>query len=233
MNQMEAMTLRKAILGWRERWTKIIGERLQEDSFNLRRVLYSEIDAMSFRNAIFSKGFTRKKLQPIFVRWSEARAHELINDAEADLLKICEQSVSRHSGSSRLETNDSLGALKDIVGATLTSAMAFAAIPTVVTFSTATISVGGILGFLGVTTSVVIFKQLALGVIALVILWYLASMRIRKIKTNCQERLKLQMQQQIKDKILYSKKNKSLNLTLNELIEKTANKLIGELKNAR
>lgn len=233
MNKLEAMILRKAILSWRERWTKNIGERLQADSLNLLRTLEAEISAMSFRNAIFSKQFTRNQLQPIFTKWSESRASELISDAEADLLKICEQSVPRHSAPNTLDDHDSLGGLKDIAGATLGSAMAFAAIPAVVTFSTTTVSVGGILGLLGVTASAVVLKQLALGVIALGILWYLASMRIQKIKSNSQARLKLQMQQQIKGKILYSKKKKSLNLTLNELIEEAARKLIGELKNAR
>lgn len=233
MNKLEAMILRKAILSWRERWTKNIGERLQLDSLNLLKALEAEISAMSFRNAIFSKSFTRNQLQPIFTSWSEGRASELISDAEADLLKICEQSVPRHSARNTLDDHDSLDGLKDIAGATLGSAMAFAAIPAVVTFSTATVPIGGILGLLGVTASVVVFKQLALGVFALGILWYLASVRIQKIKTKSQARLKLQMQKQIKDKILYSKKNKSLNLTLNELIDETASKLIAEFKNAR
>lgn len=233
MNKLEAMTIRKAILSWRERWTKNFGERLQTDSLDLLRVLDDEIEAMNFRNALFSKRFIRNKLQPIFLSWSKSKASELISDAEADLLKICQQSVPRHSTSTSLDAHDSVDDLKDIAGATLSSAMALAAIPTVVTFSTATISVGGILGFLGVTASVFLFKQLALGIFALVLLWSLATFRIRKIKTNRQARLKHQMQQQIKYKILYSKKNKSLNLTLNELIEETANKLIGELRNAR
>lgn len=233
MNKLEAMTLRKAILSWRERWTKSIGERLQADSLDLLSALEAEINSMSFRNAIFPKRFTRNQLQPIFTRWSEGWASELISDAEADLLKICEQSVPRHSAPNTLDDHESLSGLKDIAGATLGSAMAFAAIPAVVTFSTATVPVGGILGLLGVTASVVVFKQLALGVFALGILWYFARMRIQTIKTNSQARLKLQMQQQIKDKILYSKKNKSLNLTLNELIDETASKLIVELKNAQ
>ncbi|MNF79591.1 hypothetical protein D3C84_618050 [compost metagenome] len=233
MNKLEAMTIRKAILGWRERWTKNVGERLQADSLDLLRVLDDEIEAMSFRNAIFSKRYIRNKLQPIFVSWSKSMASELISDAEADLLKICQQSVPRHSAYTSLDAHDSVDDLKDMAGATLSSAMALAAIPAVVTFSTATVSVGGILGFLGVTASVILFKQLALGFFALAFLWSLATFRVQKIKTNCQARLKHQMQQQIKYKILYCKKNKSLNLTLNELIEETANKLIGELKNAR
>jgi hypothetical protein len=233
MNRLEAMTVCNAIRSWQQRWTKNVSERLQVEARDLQKILDTEIEAMSFRNAIFSKHFIRDKLQPIFVQWSEARAHQLIRDAEADLFKICEQSVPRHSAASVLDTNNSLVDLKDIAGATLSSALAVAAIPTVVTFSTGTVSVGGVLGLLGVTTSVVVFKQLAIGVIALVILWYLASIRIRKIKTNRQARLKLQMQQQIKDKILYSKKKKSLNISLNLVIEETAKKLIGELKNAR
>ncbi len=233
MNKLEAMTLRKQILSWRERWTKQIDERLQADSLSLQSALEVEINAMSLRNAIFPKRFTRNRLEPIFSLWSKDRASHLINDAEADLLNICEQSVPRHSASETLEDRDTRNSLKDMAAAALSGAAVVGAIPALVSFSFASVSVGGFLGFLGVTATVVVFKKLVIAVIGLVILALIAAMRIRKIKTNRQARLKLQMQTQIKEKIFYSKKHKSLNLTLNELIEDTANKLIGELKYAR
>lgn len=233
MNKLEAMTLRKQILSWRERWTKQIGEQLQADSMNLQSALEVEINAMSWRNVIFPKRFTRNRLEPIFTRWSEDKASELINDAEADLLKICEQSVPRHSASETLEDRDTLSSLKDMAGAALSGAAVIGAIPALVSFSFASVSVGGFLGLLGVTATVVVFRNVVIAVIGLGILALIAAIRIRKIKTNRQARLKQTMQTQIKEKILYSKKKKSLHLTLNQLIEDTANKLIGELKNVR
>lgn len=64
MNKLEAMKVRKAILSWRKRWTTDIGERLQDDSLDLQRVLDAEIEAMSIRNAIFSKRFIHNQLHP-------------------------------------------------------------------------------------------------------------------------------------------------------------------------
>ncbi len=233
MNKMESMMARKAILDWRGRWTKNICESLQQDSSELKKMLDAKIDAMSFKEAILSKLFVRKTLQPIFVSWSENKAQELISAAQTDLLTTCEQSLHFKGASCALDENSSLEDIKDIAGASLSSAMAVAAIPTVVTFSTATVSAGGFLGLIGMTTSVIVMPYLILGICSLLLLFHLAGSRIQKIKTNRQVRLKEQMQGQIYKKILYGAKHKSLTLSLTEAVDETANKLIGELKNVR
>ena len=233
MNKLEAMTARKAILAWRERWTRTINEQLHADSKQLQETLNATIDAMGFWNAVFSKSYTRKRLQPLFTQWSEAKALELTKSAETDLVGICERSVPSQSIHSALESQASKGLLVDMATATITTALAAAAIPAAVSFSTTTVSVGGVLGFLGVTATVVVLKQLILALLLVLIIWFIASNRIGKVKINAKARLKAQMQDQVQRKVLYSKKSTSLAMSLIGVIETTANKLLGELSNAR
>ena len=233
MNKLEAMTARKAILAWRERWTKTINERLQADSKQLQEILNVTIDAMGFWNAVFSKSYTRKRLQPLFTQWSEAKALELTKSAATDLVGICERSVPSQNIHSALESQASKGLFVDMATATITTALAAAAIPAAVSLSTTTVSVGGVLGFLGVTATVVVLKQLILALLLVLIIWFIASNRIGKVKINAKARLKAQMQDQVQRKVLYSKKSTSLAMSLIGVIETTANKLLGELNNAR
>ena len=188
---------------------------------------------MGFWNAVFSKSYTRKRLQPLFTQWSEAKALELTKSAATDLVGICERSVPSQNIHSALESQASKGLFVDMATATITTALAAAAIPAAVSLSTTTVSVGGVLGFLGVTATVVVLKQLILALLLVLIIWFIASNRIGKVKINAKARLKAQMQDQVQRKVLYSKKNTSLAMSLIGVIETTANKLLGELNNAR
>ena len=86
------------------------------------------------------------------------------------------------------------------------------------------------MGFLGVTTTVFVTRNLLAGLVVLGILFLVALLRFKSIKRNASRRLKAKVDKQIIKKIHFSKKEQSLAMGMTKMLESTADSLIRELR---
>ncbi|MNC66795.1 hypothetical protein D3C75_1172330 [compost metagenome] len=118
----------------------------------------------------------------------------------------------------------------DLAAATISTGVAAATVPAVIAFSTASVSVGGVLGFLGVSTTVIVTRNLLAGLLVLAALFLFTLLRFKSIKINARKRLKAKVDKQIIKKIHFSKKEKSLAMGMTKMLETTADSLVKELR---
>lgn len=232
MNRLEKIEARRLILSWKDRWTQTIQQRLEVESRQLQAELHSKIDQISFWQALFSGRYLRNTIEPFFTGWCQTKVFELKTAAEQDLQSVVARAIPEEDFSPMLDRHNSKEALLDVATATIATGVAAATIPAVIAFSTASVSVGGVLGFLGVTTTVVVTRNVLAGLLVLVALFLLALVRFKSIKRNARNRLKARVDKQIVKKIHFSKKEQSLAMGMTNMLESTANSLIKELRDA-
>ena len=86
------------------------------------------------------------------------------------------------------------------------------------------------LGFLGVSTTVIVTRNLLAGLLVLAALFLFTLLRFKSIKINARKRLKAKVDKQIIKKIHFSKKDKSLAMGMIKMLETTADSLVKELR---
>ncbi len=232
MNTLEILAMRRAIKTWRDRWTEHIAKDLDASIPGLRAQLFAEVDKIQFGDTIRLQRYVADKLQPLFVAWSKKKEEEILSAAENDLRNQFKRTVAYRSANSEMEINVSKESLLDLAGVALSGTAALAIIPAIVGLSTATVSVGGILGFLGVKTAVVVTKNIFIGLAVLAIVLLITFNLFSKVRSNAKNRLRAQIEQQIREKVLYSKKQPFLVMLLIDRIDETAKQLLGELDHA-
>ncbi len=230
MNKLERMEARKLILGWQDRWTQKIQQQLEVDSRQLQAELHAKIDTIGYWDALFSARYLRNNIQPLFTGWCQAKAKELKTTAELDLQSVVARAIPEEDFSPVLDGHSAKGTLLDIASAAVSTGVTAATIPALVAFSTASVSVGGFLGFLGVTTTVVVTRNVIAGAVVLAILMLITLLRFKSIKANARRRLKAKVDKQILKKIHFSKKEKSLAMSMTKMLETTASTVIKELR---
>lgn len=222
--------MRRAIRTWRERWSDKIARDLEASTPELRRVLIAEVDALKPFDALRTKRFAAKTLQPLFADWCKKKEEELFAAAESDLQNQFKRTLAYRSTKGEIDIDLKKDVLLNLAGAALSGAATVATIPAIVVFSTA--SAGSILGLLGVGATVLVTKNIVIGLVALIALAVLTQKRFAKGMSKTKARLREEIEQQIQERIVYSKKQPSLTVLLIERIEETAKKLLGELDNA-
>lgn len=232
MDRLEKIEARRLILSWKDRWTQTTQQRLEVESRQLQSELHAIIDQMSFWDALFSGRYLRNTIQPLFTEWCQNKAKELRTAAEQDLQSVVARAIPEEDFALSLDAHSRKGTLLDVATAAISTGVAAATIPAVVAFSTATVSVGGLLGFLGVTTTVFVTRNLLAGLVVLGILFLVALLRFKSIKRNASRRLKAKVDKQIIKKIHFSKKEQSLAMGMTKMLESTADSLIRELRHA-
>lgn len=232
MDRLEKIEARRLILSWKDRWTQTTQQRLEVESRQLQSELHAIIDQMSFWDALFSGRYLRNTIQPLFTEWCQNKAKELRAAAEQDLQSVVARAIPEEDFALSLDAHSRKGTLLDVATAAISTGVAAATIPAVVAFSTATVSVGGLLGFLGVTTTVFVTRNLLAGLVVLGILFLVALLRFKSIKRNASRRLKAKVDKQIIKKIHFSKKEQSLAMGMTKMLESTADSLIRELRHA-
>lgn len=230
MNRLEKIEARRLILGWKDRWTQTIQQRLEVESRQLQAKLHAKIDQIGFWDALFSGKYLRNTIEPLFTGWCQAKATELKAAAEQDLQSVVARAIPEEDFSPALDRHSSKEALLDVATATISAGVAAATIPAVIAFSTASVSVGGVLGFLGVTTTVIVTRNLLAGLLVLAAFFLVALLRFKSIKSNARKRLKAKVDKQIIKKIHFSTKEQSLAMGMTKMLETTADSLVKELR---
>jgi nucleotidyltransferase/DNA polymerase involved in DNA repair len=229
MDRTQHLTTRRNLLNWRDRWLEKVDTQLSRELSALKLNLDDQIEGIGITAVIFNDDFIKKKLHPILAEWLTMQLSSLMQSATKELLEVCDKAVEAQSIDSQLKNLNTPQKLLDIATAGLSTAAVFAAIPAAVGASTATVSVGGFLGLLGVTTTVVSMPAVVVGTAVIATAGIFARHRIKKVKTNTQLRLKENMAAQLQEKVLFNRDGTSLNQVLQGVIESTASKLLKEL----
>ena len=230
MNRLEKIEARRLILNWKDSWTLKFQQHLEVESRQLKAELHAKIDKIGFGNALFPVRYLRNTIEPLFTDWCQAKATELRAAAEHDLQSIVASAIPEEDFSPTLDRHSSKESLLDLAAATISTGVAAATVPAVIAFSTASVSVGGVLGFLGVSTTVIVTRNLLAGLLVLAALFLFTLLRFKSIKINARKRLKAKVDKQIIKKIHFSKKEKSLAMGMTKMLETTADSLVKELR---
>lgn len=233
MDRMALLATRKAVLDWRDAWQKRIFQRLNKEMGSVRHELNERIDKMNVSNVALTDRFIEKTLNPMLARWMSEQSTQLIRQAQAELLIICKHTITLGAVKSDLKGSPLNEKLLDIAGATVSAGATAVAVPIAIGASTTTASVGGVLGFLGVTTTVVSAPAVIVGAAAVAAAGLLARSRIKKVKSNTQQRLREDLAIQTQQKVLFNRDGTALNQLLQRVIEDTAEKMLKELMRAR
>lgn len=232
MNTLEILAMRKAIKKWRDGWTEKIEKDLEASVPELRALLFSQIDALKPIDGLRIKRYAAKKLQPLFVDWCRRKEMTLFAAAEEDLQNKFDRNATYSVTESGIDVDVSKDVLLNLASVTLSGAATVATIPAIVIFSSITVPAAGILGLLGFSATVVVTKNIVIGLIVLVAFTVLTYRRAGSWISTAKARLREQIEQQIQERIVYSTKQPSLAMVLTEKIDETAEQLLGELRDA-
>ncbi|MCY1368242.1 hypothetical protein D9M69_552100 [compost metagenome] len=220
------------MLDWRDKWRQHIDAQLNAEVVEVSQRIDAAITGMAATDLVRSKRFINTHLQPILARWIRVQSETLIRAAERDLLALNQHVLQVHAVETSLESELATRKLLDVAKAVLSTTGALASIPMALSLSTTSVSVGGILGLLGVTTTVVSAPAAIVGAAVVMTTGYVARDQIKKVKSNTQERLRLTLAAQIQENVLFNRKGTALSQILQRAIETSASSLIKELHHA-
>lgn len=220
MNQENNILIRRQLLDWRDKHVENIDRHLKKEMVFLLNELDREIAKIKLPAIFKNNAYTKKHLQPIYSRWLDHEASVLINAAQSELNEIYQHSIDFQQSTDRIKHNKDTGSVIDAVSAVVSTGTAIAAVPAI----TSTVSVGGILGLLGVTTTVVSWPMLIVagGLLAF------GGNKVTNLKSDAIYRYKKQIHHFIKERVISNKANDSVCQRLQAHIEQVASTLINE-----
>ena len=230
---IDDLLLRRAILDWRDNHLVLINRRLLQELPKFLRRIDNEIDFLceSSKSLKDFKRQVNRNIERIYKQWFEDQIELLMSNAQTDLNSCVEYVLSFQNPISNLQSQTDFDESSDRAISTASVFAGTAAIPTVVTLSTTTVSAGGIWGLLGFTTSIISLPiAIAGGLVALGLLGF-GGNKIMKQKNKAAEYYKKTLNENIKQQILDNQKNPfSLCCRLQEDIKKTAFKVLGDIE---
>lgn len=148
---MDALILRKEILNWRDKHTEAVDAHLKRELVFLFNAIDKEIDEVPFREVLrVRQSWAKEHIEPLFRQWVEREAGHLISDAQKDLRAICDHIYEYKKAIPALDHGKGLGQSPEATMAAAGIGGGLLAIP--VFASMATVSAGGLLGVIGLTT---------------------------------------------------------------------------------
>lgn len=229
MNKIDNMYLRRQILDWRDKHTKEVQHHLNREIILLFNTLEQEIEKMGWSD-VFIKGesFNKKHLQPIYFQWLNQEVKLLLDTAQSDLNIIYHHIIEYQESAAELQNQNDHEYLIDAAKAVTATGGAIAAIPTFLTFSTATLSAGGIAGFLGATTTTIIWPIALASAAVFTSLLAFGGTKAASMKSKTMKRYKEKLQKFIRHQVLDNKNRDSICQKIQIEIEKTATTIIKE-----
>lgn len=228
LTQIEKLYLRRQILDWRDKWLTQIPSQLEQRLPGLLRVLDTRIESIPFNATFKTQSFAEKQLQPVYVRWAEANAAEIMAAAERELQRIYQQTLGFDNGVSAWSARET--SAKNAVGlglATGTAGAAFIGIPVVASFSVQSAGYGlGLLGVTAISWPIALAGAAIVGTMAVFggsKLWKYKDNAIRELKDSTNEFVRLSV-------LAPSAKPPSLCISLQGGIRQTSTQLLEALK---
>lgn len=150
MISIEAITVRRQILDWRDKWIEQIPVMLERELPTLLTQLNARIDKISWRETFSTGDYAQKHFHSVYESWIANHSNRIMARAQSDLEVINDQILEYNASvAHQVKHSDSSNNFTEAGIATGTASAAILGIPAVAAFSTT--SAGGMLGLLGVT----------------------------------------------------------------------------------
>jgi hypothetical protein len=229
MNKEDGIFLRRQLLDWRDKHIENIHHHLNREISLLFDELDNEIDKMGLTDIYSSEDYTKKHLEPIYLRWIENEVSRLLSTAQSELNPINRHALEYQKYDNSLKHKEGINSIQNTATALLSTGAGIAIIPTVVSMSTATVSAGGFLGLLGVTTAVVSLPVALAGVAVVGGLLAFGGNKVANIKSNAINQYKKTVRKFIQELIIYNKAKNSICQRLQAQIAEVTRALLSEI----
>jgi hypothetical protein len=233
MDDINAISIRRQILDWRDKWLSEIPHRLERELVVLFDQINRRIDSMRLKDSFSSKKFIEKEIKPLLEIWVGNETRGIIRGANKELQQIHEAVIdASQSNIDFSTTDDDWSSYLDVVSGVMTAGGALAAIPTVITLSTS--ATGGVLAALGFSTALVVNWPVALAGVGIVGgLLAFGGSRTLGVVDKKKASLKKSMREMSETIVLYGSDNKTpVSKSLQEAIKETADKLLRAMPHA-
>lgn len=232
MHKLQAMSLRRKTINWRDKWVSLVPERLERNLRHLFELIDSEIDQMGRWKLIVNSGrYVQSELQPIYQRWATDQTLILLEDAQAELRAINDKILNSNKSSEQILRS------KIMPDELLASAIA----PT----ATVTGGVGGVVGiaslttiktggFLSIGASAIIGWPLAiLGMIVIIFFGFIFRWKWGTFRERARKRLKVKIRERIRNQVLSHTSQDTVSSCIQEKIKLMCHTYLEDLKNAK
>ncbi len=234
MNSEDKVRLRRQLLDWRDKHIDNIQHHLDREVI----LLYADIDKafkkMNIVDIFDSRAFFKKEIEPKYLQWLKNETTVLLNLAQEELNHIIQHGILSEAqgyktnlqSSSKSDSDTAI----DAATATFSTGLAVAAIPSLITFSTTSVSAGGILGMLGATTTVISWPVAIVGGAVLLGLSHFGIGKFGSLKSDAIKRLRKETKKQIHNRVIQNEMGDSVCQHLQTKIFETTEQMIGNLK---
>jgi predicted DNA-binding antitoxin AbrB/MazE fold protein len=193
-----------------------------------------EIDRL-LKSSKLSAGNFEKKIkintEKLFKDWIEQQIKILTSDAQIELTQSIKYIISLQNNNRRTRFQTDYDGSSEKVISVASLITGSVAIPAVATLSTATVSVGGLWGLLGVTTTIISWPVAVVGGVVAVGLLGFGSRKIMKQKVNISEYYKTTIKIKIRKQVLCGKNNQySICQKMQDEIKDSASEILRELE---
>jgi hypothetical protein len=228
MNKEDRIFTRRQLLDWRDKHIENIHHYLNHEISLLFNELDDKIDEMSLKDIYNSEDYTKKQLEPIYLRWIQNEVSRLLSAAQLELYPISQHVIECQKYDNSLKHKEGTNSIQNTATALLSTGAGIAIIPTVVSMSTATVSAGGFLGLLGVTTAVVSLPVALAGVAVVGGLLAFGGNKAANLKSNAINQYKKKIRKSIQESVIYNKAKDSICQRLQAQITEVARSLLNE-----
>jgi hypothetical protein len=166
MDDLNAISIRRQILDWRDKWLSEVPHRLERELVVLFNQIDRRIDQMRLKDSFSSKKFIEKEIKPLLEIWVGNETRAIMRDANKELQQIHDAVIEASQSNIDFDADDDWSSYVEVVSGVVTAGGALAAIPTVITLSTS--ASGGVLAALGFSTALVVNWPIALAGVGIV-----------------------------------------------------------------
>lgn len=226
MDKLNAITFRREIIDWRDKWVTLIPGHLERELPILFADLDKSLDQMGVMDIFSSEVYIQKKLQPLFSAWIENEVRYLVSESQKELDQISSYIIEHEMFGDQLSSADT-ESYSEVAKTTATAGVALAAIPGVIALSTT--SAGGVLGMIGLTT--ISWPIALVGISVVGGLLAFSGNKAINIKAKATDKLKIQIREMLNDLVLVGEDSSSITLRLQESIENVSAAYLKEIGN--
>jgi len=168
MDDLNAISIRRQILDWRDKWLSEVPHRLERELVVLFNQIDRRIDQMRLKDSFSSKKFIEKEIKPLLEIWVGNETRAIMRDANKELQQIHDAVIEASQSNIDFDADGDgdWSSYVEVVSGVVTAGGALAAIPTVITLSTS--ASGGVLAALGFSTALVVNWPIALAGVGIV-----------------------------------------------------------------
>jgi hypothetical protein len=228
------LILHRNILDWRDKHMELIEHHFSKELPQFFDKVNYEIDRL-LKSSKLSAGNFEKKIkintEKLFKDWIEQQIKILTSDAQIELTQSIKYIISLQNNNRRTRFQTDYDGSSEKVISVASLITGSVAIPAVATLSTATVSVGGLWGLLGVTTTIISWPVAVVGGVVAVGLLGFGSRKIMKQKVNISEYYKTTIKIKIRKQVLCGKNNQySICQKMQDEIKDSASEILRELE---